>query len=114
MTAERNPPVRGYAKPVVVPDRLDLLAGPTSGVVHLPRHLKWSGSARYDLDQPGRIADLYRTVLNEAATTADICGHLDQATLMRLWPSLWLPMPVRRAWEDRFPQLAELRHSPAA
>jgi len=71
MTAERLPRPRGYAKPVVVPDRLDLLAGPTSGVVTLPRHLKWSGSPRYDLDQPGRIADMYRTVLNEAA--APVC-----------------------------------------
>jgi len=46
MTTDRLPPRRDYAKPVVVPDRLDLLAGPTSGVVTLPRHLKWSGSPR--------------------------------------------------------------------
>ena len=45
MTAERMPPARSYAKPVVVPARLDTLVGPTTGVVHLPRHLKWSGSA---------------------------------------------------------------------
>jgi hypothetical protein len=114
MTAERMPPARGYAKPVVVPDRLPLLVGPTSGIVHLPRHLKWSGSARYDLDQPGRIADMYLTVLNEAATTADLYTYLEQATLMLLWPSLWLPMSVRRAWEERFPDLAERRHSAAA
>jgi len=110
----RRPPTRGYAKPVVVPDRLDQLAGPTSGVVQLPRHLKWSGSARYDLDQPGRIADLYRAVLNEAATPTDLYTYLDRAALMTLWPSLWLPASVRLAWEGHFPELAELRHSPAA
>jgi hypothetical protein len=114
MTTERTPATRGYAKPVVVPDRLDLLAGPTSGVVQLPRYLKWSGSARYDLDQPGRIADMYRTVLNEAATTTDLHTYLEQTSLRSLWPDLWLPMSVRRAWEERFPELARLRGSPAA
>jgi hypothetical protein len=72
MTSEGSPRPRGYAKPIVVPDRLDLLAGPTRGLVHLPRHLKWSGNADYDLDQPGRIVDLYRAVLNEAATPLDL------------------------------------------
>ena len=47
MTTDRTPQ-RGYAKPVVVPDRLDLLAGLTTGVVTLPRHLKWSGNPRYE------------------------------------------------------------------
>jgi hypothetical protein len=89
MTADQQPPVRGYAKPVVVPDRLDALTGPITGVVNLPRHLKWSGNARYDLDQPGRIADLYRTVLNEAATTDDLHHYLDRATLLGLWPRMF-------------------------
>jgi hypothetical protein len=105
---------RGYAKPIVVPDRLDLLTGPTNGVIHLPRHLKWSGNARYDLDQPGRIVDLYRTVINEAATPTDLHTYLDAATLAALWPSMWLPVAVRRAWEDRFPELTRRRDSPAA
>jgi hypothetical protein len=50
----------GYAKPVVVPDHLDRLIGPVTGIVQLPARLKWSGNPRYDLDQPGRIADMYR------------------------------------------------------
>ena len=104
---------RRYAKPVVVAERLELLAGPTSGVVELPRHLKWSGNSRYDLDAPGRIVDLYRTVLNEAATPDDLYAYLDQATLRRLWPSMWLPEAVRQAWEEQFPELATSR-SPAA
>jgi hypothetical protein len=37
-----EPGGRRYAKPVVVPDRLDLLRGPTVGIVRLPRHLDWS------------------------------------------------------------------------
>lgn len=111
MTMERGP--RGYAKPVVVPDSLDRLGGPTSGVVNLPRHLKWSGNARYDLDQPGRIMDLYRAVINEAATPTDLHTYLDRATLVQLWPQMWLPAAVRTRWEERFPELAARRESAA-
>ena len=114
MTSDQRPPVRGYAKPVVVPDRLDALTGPTRGVVDLPQHLKWSGSVRYDLDQPGRAADLYRAVLNEAATPDDLSNYLDRDTLIELWPTMWLPAALRLRWEDRFPELAHRRQDSAA
>jgi hypothetical protein len=94
-----------YHKPVVIADRLDLLRGPVSGTIRLPAHLKWSGSAQYDLAVPGRIIDLYRTVLNEAATPDDLHTWLDQAALTALWPKLWLPAAIRQAWEARFPEL---------
>lgn len=97
--------MRRYAKPVVVADELALLHGPTAGIVTLPRHLDWSGSADYDLDGPGRVVDLYRTVLIEATKPADLHAFLDGAILTRLWPSLWLPPELRRAWEERFPEL---------
>ncbi|GAA0488394.1 hypothetical protein Ade02nite_72200 [Paractinoplanes deccanensis] len=114
MTADKRPPGQGYAKPVVVPDGLESLTGPTTGVVVLPPHLKWSGSSRYDLGQPGRIVDLYRTVLNEAATPEDLSQYLDRSTLLALWPTMWLPAALRRRWEDRFPELGRRRHDPAA
>ena len=107
-------PQRRYAKPVVVPVRLDLLGGPTTGVVHLPRHLKWSGNADYDLSEPGRIVDLYRAVINEAATPTDLHTYLDQGTLVRLWPMMWLPVAVREAWQARFPDLVDRRNTSAA
>jgi hypothetical protein len=113
MVALERPRGRGSSKPVVVPDRLDLLTGPTGGVVFLPRHLKWSGSSRYDLDSPGRIVDLYRTVINEAATPADLYAYLDESMLIELWPSMWLPAPVRQAWEQQFSKLAERRGAAA-
>jgi hypothetical protein len=94
-----------YHKPVVIADRLELLRGPVTGTVRLPTHLKWSGSTHYDLAVPGRIVDLYRTVLNEAATPDDLHTWLDQTTLTTLWPRLWLPAAVRQAWEARFPEL---------
>jgi len=103
---------RRYAKPIVVPERLELLRGPSKGVVHLPRHLKWSGSREYGLAVPGRIVDLYRTVINEAATPADLYAYLNREVLIKLWPSMWLPLAVRRAWEGRFPELR--RHAATA
>jgi hypothetical protein len=57
-----------YHRPYAVPESLDLLRGPSSGTVRLPVHLDWSGNAVYDLDAPGRIVDLYRAVLIEAAS----------------------------------------------
>lgn len=97
--------MRRYAKPVVVADDLSLLRGRTTGIVTLPRHLDWSGSADYDLDSAGRIVDLYRTVLIEATKPDDLHAFLDRAVLTRLWPSLWLPLDLRRSWEERFPEL---------
>jgi hypothetical protein len=93
-------------KPYVVADRLDDLHGPTAGTVELPAHLDWSGNARYDLDKPGRLASMYRTVLNEAGSAEDLRQWLDARVLARLWSSLWLPAPLRRLWESRFPELS--------
>jgi hypothetical protein len=58
-----------------------LLQGPSSGTVHLPTHLDWSGNAVYDLDA---------------------------AVLRRLWALLWLPAQLRNSWEQKFPALAEI------
>ncbi|GAA3911763.1 hypothetical protein [Actinoplanes auranticolor] len=87
--------MRRYAEPVVVADDLTLLHGRTAGVVTLPRHLDWSGAADYDLDSPGRIVDLYRTVLLEATKPDDLHAVLDRALLTRRRPSLWFP-PAER------------------
>ena len=106
--------MRRYAKPIVVADDLALLCGQTIGVVTLPRHLDWSGAADYDLDSAGRTVDLYRTVLIEATKPADLHAFLDQTTLVRLWPSLWLPPDLRRSWEERFPELSRAASQAAA
>jgi hypothetical protein len=106
--------MRRYAKPVVVADDLALLHGPRSGIVTLPRHLDWSGSADYDLDSNSRVVDLYRTVLIEATKPADVHTFLDRAILTELWPTLWLPPELRRAWEERFPDLPRTGSKTAA
>lgn len=105
--AQETPGAR-YRRPYAVPERLDLLRGPSSGIVRLPVHLDWSGRAVYDLDAPGRVVDLYRAVLIEAASPQDLYAYLDDGILRRLWALLWLPAQLRRAWEQRFPVLAEI------
>jgi len=62
----------------------------------------------YDLDAPGRVVDLYRTVIIEAAVPDDLHGYLEAGTLRRLWAFIWLPREVRRAWQERFPDLAAI------
>ncbi len=104
----------GYQRPYVVAESLELLRGPVSGVVRLPAHLDWSGHAEYDLDAPGRIVDLYRAVLVEAANPEDLRNYLNAAVLRRLWAVLWLPAQLRRAWEQKFPVLAEISRITAA
>ena len=108
-TPEPRPPADyvpyGERKPYVVADDLDELRGPTSGTVALPHHLDWSGSPVYDLDDPAELASMYKTVLNEAATVDDLRMWLNRQLLMRLWPTLWLPAALRRAWQQRFPML---------
>ena len=99
--SQRVPGAR-YRRPYAVPERLDLLQGPSSGTVHLPSHLDWSGNAVYDPDAPGRVVDLYRAVLIEAAAPQDLYAYLDEKVLGRLWALLWLPAQLRKAWEQRF------------
>jgi hypothetical protein len=64
--------------------------------------------AVYDLDAPGRVVDLYRAVLIEAANPQDLYAYLDERVLRRLWALLWLPAQLRRTWEQSFPVLAEI------
>jgi len=89
----------------VVPASLAELRGPVTGVVTLDRRLDWSGDSAHDLDDPGDLQVMYQTVLNQAATVADLRRWLDGDTLRRLWPSLWLPARLRALWQARFPEL---------
>ncbi|WP_248816261.1 hypothetical protein [Frankia sp. AgPm24] len=97
MPSDGPPPGTRYddVRPYAVANSLDELQGPTSGVVVLDRWLDWSGSARYDLTNPGRLARMYETVLREASRTADLSRWLEGRTLARLWGDLVLPPQVR-------------------
>jgi hypothetical protein len=85
---------------------LDDLHGPASGVAELPLRLFWSlPDHRFDLDEPDTRRWYYETVLREASRPDDLAAYLDGATLVRLWPDLYLPKGVRRAWEEQHPSL---------
>jgi DNA invertase Pin-like site-specific DNA recombinase len=87
---------------VLVIDDLDSLRGPTTGTVELPLRLFWSlPDHRFDLDDRDMRLWYYQTVLREASQAEDLSAYLDAATLVSLWPDLYLPRGVRRAWEER-------------
>jgi hypothetical protein len=52
------------------------------------------------------------TVLREAKSADELRTWLDGATLIRLWPELYLPRWVRQAWRDRHPELGD--YAPAS
>ena len=90
---------------LVVTD-LASLCGPAGGKVQLPLRLFWSlPDHQFDLDDPDSRRWYYETVLREASRADDLTAYLDGATLVRLWPELYLPKGVRRAWEERHPSL---------
>jgi hypothetical protein len=39
------------------------------------------------------------------AAFSDLRRFLDEGLLLQLWPSLWLPAPVKTLWQERFRQL---------
>ncbi|MEV6803488.1 hypothetical protein [Streptomyces sp. NPDC051132] len=70
-----------------LPESPDEVPGPTHGVMDLPLHMAWSGTASYDLGKPRQRRGLYRTVLHEGLRD-DLPRCLDQDLLLRLWPVL--------------------------
>jgi hypothetical protein len=81
------------------------LRGPTEGIVELPHRLFWQPNRKIDLDKPALLAWMYETVLREAVTPDELHAWLDGATLVRLWPDLFVPRGVRAAWERQHPML---------
>jgi DNA invertase Pin-like site-specific DNA recombinase len=91
---------------VLVIDDLADLRGPAAGTVALPLRLFWSlPDHRFDLDDPEMRRWYYETVLREASRPADLTTYLDRDTLIRIWPDLYIPRGVRRAWQDQHPAL---------
>jgi hypothetical protein len=107
MIAIRASPRAVYqGRPVLVAASLADLRGPTSGVVELPLRLYWSAPDRtFSLDDPAERRKVYQIVVREARRPDDLAVFLDGDTLIALWPGIFLPKPVRRAWEDEHPAL---------
>jgi hypothetical protein len=98
---------------LVVRDLADL-RGPASGAVVLPLRLYWSPAGRvFDLDDPFVLRSMYQVVLGEAIRAEELTGYLNRDTLLAVWPDLYLPKGVRRAWEERHPALRAARAAAA-
>jgi hypothetical protein len=93
-------------RPYTLPDSLDELSGPTTGMVELPLRLDWSEQGRYDLTDRLQLNLMYERVIRESMRVEDLRAYLDGPTLARVWRQLWLPQKVRRLWESRFHDLA--------
>ncbi len=93
---------RPYPEP---PTRLADLTGPTTGVVELPITIDWGPRRRYDLGTDADRRIVYERVLREAGDAEEVGRYVNGAILIDVWPRLWLPQRVRRAWEQRFPEL---------
>ena len=86
----------------VVAADLAELRGPAEGMVKLPLWLYWSSPGHaFDLADRDMRRWLYQTVLREAGRVEDLAAYLDGGMLIALWPDLYLPSGVRRAWEDQ-------------
>jgi hypothetical protein len=98
-----------YLRQVAVPDSLDDLKGPGSGVVELPITLFWSRPDRkFNLDDRYQAIDMYLAVLDRG-NVDELAAYLNGKLLVELWPDLHLTRAKRLPWQARF---AELR--PAA
>jgi hypothetical protein len=93
------------AKPYALPASLDQLAGPSAGLVTLPRHLDWGPPYTYNPGDPADLVLLYERVIREAHSPADLHDHLGRTALLRIWPELFLPRELRALWQARFPEL---------
>ncbi len=98
----------------VVAESLTDLHGPPGGQVTLPLRMFWGPEPTFDLDVAGMREWMYRTVLREAISPDELAEYLDGDTLVALWPGLYLPKGVRRAWEERHPRLREAAAAAAA
>ena len=94
---------------VVAADLADL-RGPSHGTLELPIWLFWSSPDRtFDLGKPFMLRSLYEIVLVEVSRQEDLATYLNCDVLRAIWADLHLPKGVRRAWEERYPELHAAR-----
>jgi prevent-host-death family protein len=97
-------------RPALVAASLADLRGPARGVAELPLRLFWSAPGHaFDLDKPSMVQAMYEAVLREASRPEDLTSYLNGDLLVAVWPELYLPKGLRRAWEDRHPALRAAR-----
>ncbi|PLS30177.1 transcriptional regulator [Bifidobacterium margollesii] len=97
-------------KPYRLPGSLDELRGPAHGRIRLRHAVRWApGDGIVDLDEPGGVRMAYQALIAEGGETDQREG-INAGLLVGSWPDLNLDPRVRRLWEERFPELAAVRH----
>jgi hypothetical protein len=88
-----------------IPD-WDEFRGPTTGVVHLPTRLCWSGSPRFSIDDPLERLALY-TALFDAGQRDDVARYVNRDLLAQDWPRIkrLTSRELIGMWEKRLPVL---------
>lgn len=97
-------------RPYEVIDDLSRLAGPATGTVVLPHHLKWLPTSEQRcvrLDTERRRIAYLSEVLQEAQADEDLITYVNADLLIKLWPKLILAERCRQLWEEAHPRLAQ-------
>lgn len=90
-----------------LPVSLNELAGPSSGVIDLPRTIYWGPEKTVDLADPVDVQRMYQAVVR-TGTRQEQGRWLNLDLLIATWPSLVLPVRCRALWESKFSELTSL------
>jgi len=100
IATRRSSQVGPETRPVAIPDDVvDPTVPKASGLVELPRHVRWSDPpVIYDMTDRRDRLSVYEQVLTEG-TDDDVRWFIDVAQLVDLWDDLVLSPRVRVAWK---------------
>ena len=101
-------PVYANAVAYELPASLTELAGPSTGVIELPRALYWGPEETVDLADPVDVQRMYQAVVR-TGTASEQTEWLNRNILIDAWPNLVLPVRCAQKWESKFPELASPR-----
>src|SRR5258705_13524695 len=109
-----RPPHRYQSRPgrlALVTPTLQELHGPTGGEVVLSHRLVWQAEPlrHFNLDDSFDRLQVYEIVLREAIRLDELRTWLNAGILREIWPDLYLPRGVRRAWCGHRRAAAEVR-----
>lgn len=92
-------------KPYAVPDSLEALRGPSSGLVTLPMWVYWApGERTFDVGTRSGAKRAYVAVLSEGVLD-EVCEVVNAQRLKQLWDAMVIPRRARALWEQQFPEL---------
>jgi hypothetical protein len=84
-----------------LPERIEDLCGPASGVIVLPRHLSWPGMREFDVTDAATRRSMYGIVLTQGQRN-DVKRFLNPVLLRQDWPALRVSLDPRlRRWCER-------------